>query len=217
MSESAADRRDFSHSNEFAMLVTNEFTVQPMPPSLHLLNDGDGSQRDEAVWHGAITLDEYIARATIHQELWKTTHRIARISDALRETVAGISTPLSLLVLTEDWCGDAIHTLPFVARLVDANSRIDMRVVSRDANAAIMNAHLSGVSRSIPVVIAYNESGRERGWWGPRPTALQHWVKNEGLSMEKDDRYKAIRTWYARDRGETTASEVLQLLVHAAQ
>jgi hypothetical protein len=38
----------------------------------------------------------------------------------------------------------------------------------------------------------------------------------EGRDMEKTDRYKAIRTWYARDRGATTAAEVLQLIRHAA-
>jgi hypothetical protein len=38
------------------------------------------------------------------------------------------------------------------------------------------------------------------------------WVREHGLAMEKDARYKQVRTWYARDKGVTTVEEVLTLL-----
>ncbi|MGH7713649.1 MAG: thioredoxin family protein, partial [Gemmatimonadaceae bacterium] len=41
-------------------------------------------------------------------------------------------------------------------------------VLSRDANPDIMNAHLTGRPRSIPVVIALDGNRMEHGWWGPR-------------------------------------------------
>ncbi len=79
-----------------------------------------------------------------------------------------------------------------------------------------MDAHLTGTSRSIPVVIVLDDQFQERGWWGPRPTVLQQWVLGEGHSLEKDARYREIRTWYARDKGRTTLEGVLAVMERSA-
>jgi hypothetical protein len=79
-----------------------------------------------------------------------------------------------------------------------------------------MEAHLTGKSRSIPVVIVLDEAFRERGWWGPRPTVLQRWVSGQGQLLEKTARYREARAWYARDRGRTTLEEVVSLLERSA-
>ena len=80
-----------------------------------------------------------------------------------------------------------------------------------------MDAHRSAGARSIPVVIVYDADGRECGWWGPRPSVLQAWVKRDAAEMDVKERWRAIRTWYARDRGVSCAREVLLLLQHADQ
>jgi hypothetical protein len=121
-----------------------------------------------------------------------------------------------LVALSEDWCGDAVNTLPVVARLAESVGW-DLRVVSRDANPDLMDAHLTnGRSRSIPVVIVYDEDFREVGWWGPRPGEIQKWVLSEGLAMPSPERYKVVRRWYAEDKGRTTLRELLEVLAIAA-
>ncbi len=192
---------------------TDEFP-RPAGSSLHLAIDFS-ARLDRAKWDAALPLDDFIAQASHHRELWQSTRRLAPLSEAHADAAAAIVGPLSVLVLLEDWCGDAIHTVPVVQRLVDANPSITLRVLRRDEHDDIMAAHLTGIARAIPVVMAYDARGVERGWWGPRPSPLAAWVRLEGFEMEKETRYKAIRTWYARDRGATTASEVLQLLQHA--
>jgi len=193
---------------------TGEF-VSVRGSSLHLF-DQPGDALSDALWTAAVPLDAFIAHAEMHRELWQTTRRLAQISDAHATAMAAIAPATRVLVLLEDWCGDAIHTVPVVLRLVEANPRIALRVLRRDLHDALMATHLTGTARAIPVVMVFDAAGRERGWWGPRPTPLQTWVQVEGPSLEKDDRYKAIRTWYARDRGATTATEVLRLLEHAS-
>jgi hypothetical protein len=37
-------------------------------------------------------------------------------------------------------------------------------------------------------------------------------VIEEGLQLQKDVRYKEIRTFYARDRGVTTIREIVEML-----
>lgn len=117
-----------------------------------------------------------------------------------------------LLVLADDWCEDAVNTLPGIARLAEAAPNLELRVLGREEIPEIMDRHLTGTSRSIPVVILLDEQGEERGWWGPRPRSLQAWFEEVGRPMDKADRYRELRRWYARDRGKTTAGEIAELV-----
>ena len=120
-------------------------------------------------------------------------------------------------MLSEDWCGDAVTTIPLLARLVEQVPSLDLRILARDLNLDVMAEHLTNGTRSIPVVMVLDEDFVERGRWGPRPTALQAWVLSEGRELPKDDRYRSTRQWYARDRGETTLEEVVSLLERASR
>lgn len=123
-----------------------------------------------------------------------------------------------LLVLAEDWCGDAFSTVPFIARLAEAVPQLDLRILERDQNLDLMDAHLSGTARAIPVVIVLDEQYRELGWWGSRPEPLQRWVKSEeAQQLSKEDRYRQIRLWYARDQGRTTLEEIAELLERTSE
>jgi hypothetical protein len=99
-----------------------------------------------------------------------------------------------------------------VARLAELAPNVDLRVLARDENLDLMDAHLTGTSRAIPVVIVLDGEFNERGWWGSRPAPLQQWVMGPGKALEKDARYREIRSWYARDKGRTTLEEVVRVM-----
>jgi Thioredoxin len=160
--------------------------------------------------------EELLGTVEKNVELWQAMWRYARVDDEYVRRVSSLSGSWHLLVLSEDWCGDAVNTVPVVARLAERCPNVDLRVLARDANPDIMDAHLTGRSRSIPVIIVLDDACEERGWWGPRPTALQRWVSGQGQLLEKTTRYREARTWYARDRGRTTLEEVVSMLERAA-
>ena len=67
-----------------------------------------------------------------------------------------------ILVITEDWCGAAIASLPFVVKLVEGMPDIEMRVFLRDENPDLMDQFLkNGVYRSIPVFAFFDEHMNE--------------------------------------------------------
>lgn len=152
---------------------------------------------------------EYLASVTANIALWPAMYRTARVGPETVERARELPGKWKLLALTEDWCGDAVNALPILARLVEQVPNFELRLLGRDSNPDLMNSHLTGSSRSIPVVMVFDEEMREVGWWGPRPTALQHWFVEEGRKLEKGERYKHMRAWYARDRGRTIVDEVL--------
>jgi hypothetical protein len=167
-------------------------------------------------FESAATFEQYLDSVVKNRELWREVHDRARLPEDMLEEARRVPGRWHLVALSEDWCGDAVNTLPIIARLA-ADAGWDMRVMSRDENPDLMDAHLTdGRSRSIPVVIVYDEEFREVGWWGPRPGEIQSWVMSEGLAMPSPERYKVIRRWYALDRGRTTLTELLDLFPRAA-
>ncbi len=158
------------------------------------------------------TFAELLARPKDNSELWDAIYKRAKLSPAARDRASRLSGRWHLLVVNEDWCGDSVNLLPQIARLEECCTNIDMRILGRETNRDLMDKHLTGSSRSIPIVIVYDTGFVERGWWGPRPSPLQRWVMSEGLALPKPDRYRHIRGWYARDRGETVVSELLAIM-----
>ena len=162
------------------------------------------------LWDEALTFDAFAAACKAeHCGLWQGVYKLARVPDwALAAVPQG--TQRKLLVIAEDWCGDASNTVPILARFADQTPGLELRVIMRDKYPEAMDQYLTNGSRSIPIVIVLDESYEEIGHWGPRPTELQAWVMANRTTMPKTELYPQVRKWYARDRGETTIREVLQ-------
>ena len=185
-----------------------------MQTSLHSTLPDPGALRDR--FRGATTFEALLGSVQKNVELWTAMWRHARVDEEYVRRVSALPGRWHLLALSEDWCGDAVNTVPVVARLAERCPNVELRVLARDENPDIMDAHLTGTSRSIPVIIVLDDAYEERGWWGPRPTVLQHWVSGQGQLLEKSARYREARTWYARDRGRTTLEEVVSIMERAA-
>jgi len=159
----------------------------------------------------------YLESVEKNQELWHGIYERVSISPEILEEARRIPGTWHLLALSEDWRGDAVNLLPVLARLTEEVAGLDLRVLSRDQNPDLMDAHLTdGKSRSIPVVLLLDEDYVERGWWGPRPGPLQEWVVKEALSLPSGERYKRVRRYYAKDQGRTMLGELLSLMDPAA-
>ena len=164
-------------------------------------------------FESALPFPEYLETVRKNESLWRGVHDRVRLPEAVVAEGRALHGTWHLLALSEDWCGDAVNILPVVAHLTEALPNVDLRVLPRDENLDLMDAHLTnGHSRSIPVFILYDEDFRERGWWGPRPGKLQRWVMEEGMKMEPGPRYAETRRFYARDKGTAILAEVLDLI-----
>lgn len=114
-------------------------------------------------------------------------------------------------IITEAWCGDSAQNLPLIAEAAKA-AGIPLRIVFRDENLSIMDHYLTGTSRSIPKLVAFNADGTERFVWGPRPQAAQ--TLFDAWRMEPAGRdFEAfeteLHTWYAKDKGASLTAELI--------
>jgi hypothetical protein len=164
------------------------------------------------VWNEAIPYADFVSDAQKNRSLWEGVYRISKIPDWALEAACETAKGVRLLAIVEDWCGDASNTVPVLAKLGELADCLEMRLVKRDENLDVMDHYLTNGSRSIPIVIVLSEQLEELGHWGPRPRELQQWVMDNKNTMPSEERYKWVRRWYAKDKGESTLREVLELV-----
>jgi hypothetical protein len=157
-----------------------------------------------------LTMEAFLPTARKYADFWQAVWDRSRVADEFVARAEALPGRWHLLVLSADWCGDAVNIVPVLARLAERARNLDLRLLDRDENPDLRDSHLTnGRSASIPVVMILDEQYREQSWWGPRPAALQEWVIEEGLTLDPAERYRRIRRWYAQDRGITTLDEVV--------
>lgn len=170
------------------------------------------------VYENGWSYDEMVAAAAMNVELYSITRARAVAPEEFATRIVATGRRWHLLSVSEDWCGDSVNTLPWVDALAASAPLVDHRIIRRDEHLDLMDAHLTnGRTRSIPIVLVLDERFRERAWWGPRPRALQEWFESaEAQAMTKDERYKVLRTRYARDRGRAIMDEIVTLIENVA-
>ena len=98
----------------------------------------------------------YLAQMRTNKERFEQRMAATELTPADREAIRGRN--LKVLVITEDWCGDALVGFPGLARLVEGAPDVEMRVFLRDANPDVMDQYLKrGLYRTIPVFVFFDE------------------------------------------------------------
>lgn len=106
----------------------------------------------------------------------------------LRAAMADVKQPQWWMLLTEDWCVDSAFALPIIARAAALNPLVTLRILPRDEHLDVMDQFLTNGARSIPLLVAFSETGEERFRWGPRPmdaAAYREQLVAEGLERSE--------------------------------
>jgi hypothetical protein len=164
-----------------------------------------------SLWDRALTFQQFVAASTRHRELWSGIYRTARIPEWATQRARALGS-LRLVVLAEDWCGDASNTVPILVRWAEEAGNVELRILRRDENPQVMDRYLTNGTRSIPLAVVLTDRMEELGHWGPRPAELQAFVLGERRAGRTSrDYYPEVRRWYAQDKGESTLREVLEI------
>jgi thiol-disulfide isomerase/thioredoxin len=133
-------------------------------------------------------------------------------SHELLSIAKSITIPMTWMLITESWCGDSAHTLPYIARIAEALPNMDLRILSRDNHPDIMDLYLTNGTRSIPMLIAFDAEWNEIFRWGPRPEeamVLAKSLKEETLSCAEKSR--EIQNWYNKNKGSSQEQEFMRI------
>lgn len=134
------------------------------------------------------------------------------IDEKLKNVIATINTKQHWILITEPWCGDASHSVPFIAMLANLNQNIKLEIELRDSENSEIDNYLTNGSKSIPILIVRDADGKDIFRWGPRPAKCQKVfddLKSKEIAFE--ELKKGLQEWYNHDRGMSLQQEFLGL------
>lgn len=172
----------------------------------------------ETYWPVSTSFESFLERVQEKPELWRSYANRASLHPAENARATDMSAKRRIIVLAEDWCGDAIRSLPTIVALGKASPDIEVRVLNSDDYPDALSGRLTKGARAIPIAVVFDSDGNELGSWGPRPAPLQaelrEKIRTEGRPTPetKGDFYAPIMAWYAKDKGRTIAQELLLVL-----
>lgn len=140
-----------------------------------------------------------------------------QVDDATIKKLNSLQEEYIWLVLSEGWCGDAAQITPILNKMVATTSKIELKLVFRDENEALMNLFLTNGSKSIPkVIIIEKESMMVKGSWGPRPEGATNLIKSykAQYGVVDETAKTELQMWYLHDKGLSTMNELSNLMVH---
>ena len=109
-----------------------------------------------------MTLEQYVDHMSVNRERFVAALDETTIGPEDTRLLARLGTVRRVLVLSEDWCGTCLAHVPYVAKLVEGDPRIEMRLFPRDQNLDVMDRYLKkGLYRSIPVFVFFDEQMNE--------------------------------------------------------
>jgi hypothetical protein len=109
-----------------------------------------------------LTLQQYVDHMSVNRERFVEALEEATLEPEDTRVLEKLNGARRVLVISEDWCGTCLAHVPYVAKLIEGNPNIEMRLFPRDANLDLMDQFLKkGRYRSIPVFAFFDEHMNE--------------------------------------------------------
>lgn len=131
----------------------------------------------ETYFNKSQTLNEYINEMQENKDnllsIYNSFHlplNDARLNQLIESNYSKV------LIITEDWCGDAMMNIPILKHIIEFLN-IEARVFHRDDDTHLIDQYLTnGKSRAIPIFVFMNDSFEQLTVWGPRAKEVQSFV-----------------------------------------
>ena len=163
---------------------------------------------------GKIQSEELTNYSKLNDHRMDRLDKTLGISQKTQSSLNKIKESYTFLVIAEGWCGDAAQVLPVLNKIAEASSKIDLKLVCRDENEALMDTFLTNGSKSIPKILIIDKSQNVINSWGPRPTVATKMVldyKEQNGSIDAEFK-KDLQIWYNKDKGNSTQEDIVELL-----
>ena len=143
-----------------------------------------------------MTLDQYLTQMGTNKDKFVEFLGTIKIDPADKGALDKYGKKLNVLVITEDWCGDALYNVPVLAKMVEGNPNIEMRIFLRDKNKELMDQYLNqGMYRSIPVFAFFDENMNEVARFLERPPAQTEEIEKKMLETRRALRAERYLDW----------------------
>ena len=195
----------YNYSNIFDNEALDYASYREKVNQLLAQNKTTGTDHSEAMLH----------YTKMNVQRMNRVEKTTQLNEQILTVIANLKGKYKFLVITEGWCGDAAQIVPVIERIVlTAPNQFELRLVLRDENLPLIDAHLTNGGRAIPVLLVLGENGELLlPKWGPRPQILQNLMldwKQESSDMEV--LAEKLHSWYAKDKTQAIQQELTGVL-----
>lgn len=158
---------------------------------------------------------DYINYTKLNESRMHRLDKTLQVIDEVKTYLENLNKEYIWLVLAETWCGDAAQVVPVINRMAQVSDKINLRVLLRDDNDAVMNLFLTNGTKSIPkLIILDKEFGEVITDFGPRPIEAKQLIMDyKAIHGVVDENAKiALQKWYLADKGVAIQQEILDLI-----
>src|SRR6266567_3407471 len=138
-----------------------------------------------------MTVPQYLDQMGTNKETFMKFLSEIKIKPEDKTALAKMGKKLKVMVITEDWCGDALYNVPVLFKLVEGNPDVELRVFLRDKDPDLNK----GTFRSIPVFAFFDENLHEIARLLERPQKLTEEIEARMLEARKALRAEKIEPW----------------------
>lgn len=158
---------------------------------------------------------DYINYTKLNESRMHRLDKTLQVVEEVKTYLENLNKEYIWLVLAETWCGDAAQVLPAINKMAQVSEKIELRILLRDDNEAVMNLFLTNGTKSIPKLIVLDkESGEVVTDFGPRPVEAKQLIMDyKAIHGVVDETAKIeLQKWYLADKGVAVQKEILALI-----
>jgi hypothetical protein len=171
----------------------------------HLLN----SDNHSAPYTNPAYLD-YVKLNHSRQKRWLKT---GVLNQEIIAEVKKINIAQTWYIITEPWCGDAAHSIPFLKLISEHNPLITVKIVWRDTPPLLIEDYLTNGGKSVPKLVVRDAEENDLFTWGPRPEPCQKvYLEMKERNAPFEEQKVVLQNWYNTDKGLTLQKELLALI-----
>lgn len=161
----------------------------------------------------ALTFEKFVASDTARRDEWHRNHLAAAAAvQAFATSYGAIPGRWRLLIVAEPSCGDAVNSVPYLARLAEARPTIEMRLLRKADAPDLLAAHQLDGQSVTPLVLVLDSAWTLRGTWIERPAPLRQLIKSKQGRTCADALDVEVAAWRRKDGGRSVLAEVVQLM-----
>lgn len=150
----------------------------------------------------------------LNYQRMKRLDKTIKIPENTANQIKTFSKKQTWIVITESWCGDASQSVPVLNKIAETNPNIELKLVLRDENQALIDAFLTNGTRSIPkLIIADTQTLDVLDVWGPRPAIATQMVQDFKTKHGKltSEFKEELQKWYNKDKGQSVIQEIINI------
>lgn len=156
----------------------------------------------------SLTFEEYLEK---QQEKYgddqNKAYENTSLSETTKKSIQNLNDTIHVAVFSEGFCPDCIVTIPFIQKLKEENSKLDVHFFPRTGYENFLNEAV-GDSR-IPTVITFDSSMNPKGAYVEMPKELSAKM----LSLSMDERKSLVADYRSGKYNDLIEKNLLNILL----